>query len=149
MNALLLLGRALFSAIFVTSGPKHFGGQMISYAANQGVPLPGVLVPLSGLLALLGGLMVLVGWRARAGAWLLILFLVPVSFMMHGYWNLADPMEAMQQQIHFWKNMAMLGGALAFAYFGAGPYSLDYRRTAERAARVPLPERRREPVAQH
>ncbi len=144
MNLLLLFGRALFSAIFITSGLKHFSSQMIGYAASHGVPFPSVLVPLSGLISFAGGLMLFLGWRARMGAWLLILFLLPVTFTMHRYWDLSDPMLAMQQQAHFWKNMAMVGGAIAYAYFGAGPIGIDGRRAARKIARVPLVERRRE-----
>ena len=132
MNALLLIGRACFSAIFLMSGPNHFGADMIGYAASHGVPAAGLLVPLSGVIATAGGLCLLLGWRARFGAWLLILFLLPVTFTMHRYWGLADPAAAMMQQAHFWKNISMLGGAIAFAYFGAGPYSLDSRRMMRR-----------------
>jgi hypothetical protein len=35
------------------------------------------------------------------------------------------------------KNVAMLGGALLIAYFGAGPISLDSRRTASPAPAAP------------
>jgi putative oxidoreductase len=45
--------------------------QGIAFGAQQGVPLPQVLVPLAGLLSLAGGLSVLLGYRAKLGAWLL------------------------------------------------------------------------------
>jgi putative oxidoreductase len=105
----------------------HFSPQVIGYAAQQGVPLAGLLVPLSGLIALVGGLSILFGYRARIGAWLLVLFLVPVTLMMHRFWDVADPMMAQIEQSMFMKNLSMLGGALLIAYFGAGPFSLDAR----------------------
>ena len=85
MKIVVLIGRILFAAIFLMSAPKHFTGGAIQYAASQGVPLASVLVPISGVLALLGGLSLLLGFRARWGAWLLVLFLVPVTFTMHRF----------------------------------------------------------------
>jgi putative oxidoreductase len=124
MKFVVVLGRLLFVAIFLMSGPKHFLKGTIGYAAAQGVPLASVAVPISGALAILGALSILLGFRAKWGAWLLVLFLVPVTLMMHNFWA-AKP-EAMQmQQINFMKNMSMLGGALLIAYFGSGPLSLD------------------------
>src|SRR5262249_54915944 len=125
MSYIVPLGRALFSVIFIMASFGHFSQQTISYAAAQGVPMPDVLVPLSGVISLLGGLSVLLGYHARLGAWLLVLFLVPVTIQMHNFWAETDGMKAQMQQIMFMKNVAMLGGALLIAYFGAGPLSLD------------------------
>jgi putative oxidoreductase len=123
-----LTGRILFSAIFVVSGFFHFSPQEIAYAANSGVPAPGFLVPASGILAMAGGLSILFGYRARIGAWLLVLFLVPVTLMLHNFWAVKDPMMAQVQMAMFMKNVSMIGGALLISQFGAGPLSLDGRR---------------------
>lgn len=125
MNYLVLLGRIFFAAIFLMAGPKHFSAQTIAFAAGRGVPLASIAVPLSGLLAIAGGLSIVLGYKARIGAWLLVLFLVPVTLMMHNFWGIADPMAAQMQQVMFMKNLSMLGGALLIAHFGAGPLSLD------------------------
>jgi len=125
MSYMVLLGRILFSLIFVKSSFANFSAGTISYAAAQGVPLASIAVPVSGVLALLGGLSVAFGYKARYGAWLLVLFLVPVTIMMHRFWAVPDAQEAMNQQIHFLKNLSMLGGALLIAHFGSGPLSLD------------------------
>jgi putative oxidoreductase len=53
---------------------------------------------------------------------------VPVTFMMHKFWTVQDPMMAQIQMIMFMKNISMLGGALLISQFGAGPFSLDARR---------------------
>jgi len=112
--------------IFLKSAPNHFTPAYAAAAAQHGVPMASILVPLSGVLALLGGLSVLLGYRARIGAWMLVLFLVPVTLMMHNFWA-APPQMAQMQQGMFLKNLAMLGGALMMTYFGAGPVSLDAR----------------------
>ncbi len=123
-----LAGRILFSAIFIMSAFGHFSKGTIGYAAAQGVPLASIAVPLSGIIALLGGLSVALGYKARWGAWLLVLFLLPVTLLMHNFWTVKDPMMAQMQQIMFMKNVSMLGGALLISHFGAGPLSLDARR---------------------
>ena len=123
-----LLGRFLYVLIFLMAAPNHFSSQTISYAASQGVPLASIAVPLSGVIALTGGLSILLGYRAKIGAWLLVLFLAGVTPMLHNFWTVADPMMRQMQMIMFMKNLSMLGGALFITQFGAGPWSLDARR---------------------
>ena len=127
------LGRVLFAAIFIVSGLTHFSPAVIGYAASQGVPLASLLVPISGLIALAGGLSILLGYHARIGALLLVLFLIPVTLSLHAFWTVTDPMMAQVQMAMFMKNVSMLGGALLIAYFGAGPVSLDARRSGRNA----------------
>jgi len=136
MRYLVLAGRLLYSAMFITGSPGHFTQQYVGYAAQQGVPAAGLLVPLSGLFALVGGLSVLLGYRAKIGAWLLVVFLVPVTLAMHNFWAVHDPMAAQIQLAMFMKNLSMLGAALLISYFGAGPLSFDARlaRDFDRAA---------------
>ena len=122
-----LLGRFLFALIFLMSAPMHFSGQIIAYAASQGVPLASIAVPLSGVIALAGGLSILLGYRAKIGAWLIALFLAAVTPMMHNFWTVTDPMMHQMQFIMFMKNLSMLGSALFISQTGAGPWSLDAR----------------------
>lgn len=128
MRETLLVGRVLFSLIFIYAGFGHFAPATIEFAASQGVPFAGLLVPASGLLAIVGGFSILVGYRAKVGAWALVAFLVPVTLTMHAFWMATDPAVYQLQQIMFLKNLSMLGGALTFAYFGAGAYSFDASR---------------------
>jgi putative oxidoreductase len=128
MGPIVLLGRFLFVLIFLLSGPRHFLTATIGYAASQGVPMASIIVPISGILAIAGGLSILLGFRARLGAWLIVLFLVGVTPMMHNFWKVTDPMMYQMQFIMFMKNMSMLGGALIISQLGSGPWSLDSRR---------------------
>jgi putative oxidoreductase len=127
------IGRVLFATIFLMAGLNHFSAATIGYAAEQGLPAAGVLVPLSGVIAMLGGLSIALGYRARLGAWLLVLFLVPVTLKMHAFWAVQDPAMAQMQQVMFMKNVSMLGAALVLTRAGAGSFSLDARREAGRA----------------
>ena len=126
-GAVVVLGRFLFALIFLMAGANHFNKQTIGYAASQGVPLASIAVPLSGVLAIAGGLSILLGYRAKLGAWLIVLFLVPVTLMMHKFLGVQDAMMAQIQMVMFMKNVSMLGGALLISQFGAGPLSLDAR----------------------
>ena len=130
MRYIVPAGRLLYSAIFFTTF-SHFSAPYIAYAAQQGVPTAGLLVPLSGVIAIVGGLSVLLGYRAKIGAWLLVLFLVPVTLMIHNFWTVQDPTMRGMQIAMFMKNVSMVGGALLISQFGAGPFSLDARRAKE------------------
>jgi len=124
-NLVGLFGRQLFSIIFILSSASHFKPPTVEYAAHHGVPLADVLVPLSGIIALIGGLSVLVGYRTRLGAWLLTLFLIPVTLVMHNFWAAPDAGAFQAERALFLRNVALLGGALLIGYFGGGPLSLD------------------------
>ncbi|MBS1724339.1 MAG: DoxX family protein [Armatimonadetes bacterium] len=125
MQFQLLIGRLLYATIFLSAGIGHFSPQTIGYAASQGVPLANIAVPLSGVLAILGGLSVALGFKVKWGVAALVLFLVPVTFMMHAFWTVKDPMAAQMQYVNFIKNLALIGGALFLAGSGAGELSVD------------------------
>ena len=127
MRYLVPVGRVLYSAIFLMTILGHFSAGYVGYAAQQGVPAAGLLVPLSGIIAIAGGLSIALGFKARIGAWLIVIFLVPVSLAMHNFWAVSDPMMRGIQMAMFMKNVSMLGAALLIAYFGSGPLSLDAR----------------------
>ena len=131
---LVPLGRVAFAWAHVWFAPLNFTPQGVMWAAAQGVPLPGLLVPLAGLISLAGGLSIMLGYRARLGAWLLVLFLVPVTIVMHNFWAVKDPMMAQMQQGFFVANLSRIGAALLIAHFGAGPLSLDARVLSSRGA---------------
>ena len=125
MKYLILLARIFFSIIFILAGFGHFSSASIGYAASSGVPLASVFVPLSGVIALLCGLSIILGYKVKWTAWLLVIFLVPVTFTMHQFWAVSDPMMAAVQQAMFFKNISMIGAAILISYFGTGPLSVD------------------------
>jgi putative oxidoreductase len=125
MRGIVPVGRALFALLFITSIFGHLSDAGIAHAAAHGVPVANILVPLAGVVALAGGVMVMLGYRARFGAFLLVLFLVPVTLIMHRFWGLPDPRLAQLQQVMFLKNLSLVGAAMMIMYWGSGPYSLD------------------------
>lgn len=123
----VLLGRFLFSLIFLLAAPINFSGKTIAFAASQGVPLASIAVPLSGIIALAGALSILLGYCARIGVWLIVLFLAVVTPALHNFWAVTDPTMHQMQFVMFLKNLSMMGGALFISQTGSGPWSLDAR----------------------
>src|SRR3989344_435819 len=129
MDILFLLGRLLYGGFFLMSGANHFIKfyNLRSYALTKKVPMPGVAVAISGLLILFGGLGILLGVYPEIALIMIILFLAPVSLVMHNFWSFKDPEMASQRmsdQTNFMKNMALLGAALMFLMIENWPLSL-------------------------
>ena len=129
----ILLGRMFYSFIFIFASLQHFTKPLMDYAASHGVPMVGFLVPFSGVIAFLGGLSILLGYKGRWGAFLLVVFLVPVTLVMHNFWAVSDPASRQIQTIMFMKNLSMLGAALIILSFGTGALSLDKAGNGKRS----------------
>jgi len=129
MNAsLALFGRVGLSLIFIISG----WGKIAAYAGTQqymeSAGLPGALLPLVIALELGGGLAILSGVFTRWVALALAAFSLASAALFHA--NLGDAAQA----INFWKNVAMTGGFLMLAAYGAGALSLDHLWNKRRSA---------------
>lgn len=112
VETLEIIGRVLFSLIFLASGFGHFKAvdAMAGYAKSKGVPAAKLSVQVSGLLLLVGGVLTIIG--NAIGALLLVIFLVPTAFLMHAFWKETDAMAKMTEQTAFLKDIALAGGAL-------------------------------------
>ena len=110
----LLIGRILYGGFFVMSGYNHFKnvGMLAGYAGSKGVPSPKLAVLASGALIIAGGLGVMTGRFIIYSLWAIIIFLIPVTFMMHQFWKVSDPNMKMMETVNFKKNLALLGAAL-------------------------------------
>ena len=134
MRTLFVLGRAVFGGFFAYSGINHLqhAEHMGHYAATKGVPAPEQAVPATGALLLAGGLSVMTGFQPRRGLAAIISFLVPVTFQMHRFWEEADAQKRQNEMIHFMKNMALVGAALALTQIKEPwPASIDAARAAD------------------
>lgn len=89
MDIIVLIGRILFVFLFLYSSLGHLTAtdQLAGYAASKGVPASRPAVLISGLLLLVGGIFVLFGIWADLGALLLVIFLLPTAYLMHGFWR--------------------------------------------------------------
>jgi uncharacterized membrane protein YphA (DoxX/SURF4 family) len=123
---LFLIGRVLYGGFFVLGGLNHFQhlNMMAGFTASKGVPAAKPLVLASGLLILVGGLLVIAGWHIGIGLACIVLFLGPVTFLMHNYWVEEDVMQRINQRVNFQKNIALLGAALMMLMI-ARPWALS------------------------
>jgi putative oxidoreductase len=122
-----LLGRILISAIFLFEAVDSimFADKTKMTMAEYGITWkPDLLLYLSITALVIGGIMVLIGYRIRLGVWLLLLYWLPITFIVYSFWN--DPPET--QRLHailFMKNIAVAGGLLMIASHGGGKYSVQ------------------------
>ncbi len=122
-----LIGRFLISLIFFFEVYDTIGfwqstkDTMSAYNIDWNQDL--LLIVMMTVL-ILGSLMVLIGYYANVGAFLLLLYLVPFTFIVFSFWN--DPIEFRRvNSLQFTRNLAICGGLLILiANGGAGRYSI-------------------------
>ena len=127
------LGRLLLALIFILSavGKLNDWQGTAKMMADRGLPAVDVLLSTAVGLELVGGLLVVLGLYARWGAIALLMFIVPVTLIMHNFWAAAEA-ERMMQFIGFMKNVSIIGGLLLVLSLGAGPWSIDAIRLRPR-----------------
>ncbi len=116
MEIAFLIGRIILGIYYLFNASNHFTqlNMMSGYASSKGVPVPKVAVIVSGLLLLVGGLSILTGFQPVIGVIALVIFFLPVTFMMHNFWAETDQMTKMMQMTQFVKNMGLMSSALMF-----------------------------------
>jgi len=129
-NPLVVIGRVLLALMFIMAGFSKLGdiSGTAGYIASGGLPMASVLAVVVGLLELLGGIAIAIGLQARGAALALGLFTLAASLLFHQFWAVA-PEQAFVQQLMFMKNLSVAGGLFIVAALGAGPLSVDARRT--------------------
>jgi putative oxidoreductase len=125
-NAFVLIGRLLMAWLFVPAGFGKIAGfaGVAGYIASKGVPLPEVCAAIAIAAELGLGLLLLVGWQTRWAALGLAVFVAVITPIFHNFWAMPEAQQMMQKQA-FDKNLAVVGGLLVIAAFGAGRFSLD------------------------
>lgn len=141
------MARALLGGLFIAAG-----GQALLKPARHAVqaePLTDAVAPLlekvdprlpteaetlvriTGAVQLTAGLLLATGVAPRPAAAVLAGTLVPATFVGHPFWQIKNPTIRKYEQMHFAKNLGLLGGLLLAAADTAGSPSLRWR--AERA----------------
>jgi uncharacterized membrane protein YphA (DoxX/SURF4 family) len=102
-----LIGRILFSMLFIGSGLNHLlkAKEMASYAQSKGVPAAKVVTVVSGLMIVVGGVLVLLGWHRFIGAGLIGIFVLGTAVFM--------------------KDLGLLGAALFFAFYAGTSWPMS------------------------
>jgi putative oxidoreductase len=120
-DQILLVGRVFYSSLFILYGYfklTGFTGTM-TYMAKQGLYPTWIFAALAVVIELGGGLLMLVGYQTKLVALSLAIYVFVAALIAHSHLSDAT------QLVNFMKNMAIVGGSLAFVVSGAGRTSLD------------------------
>ena len=110
------LGHLLLAAIFISGGADTFlhPQPRASKVAKAGIPEeqaePAAI--LNGAAMVLGGTALALNIAPKLAATVLAATLIPTTFVGHPFWQETNPANRANQQIHFLKNVAALGGLL-------------------------------------
>jgi putative oxidoreductase len=131
-NALNLIGRLMFVALFLPAGLSKLSGfeGTVGYIDSVGLPLPAVAAAAALALEILGSLALLIGFQTRFVSAVLAIFTLVATIFFHAFWAVA-PEQAFVQQLLFFKNIGVIGGLLVLAASGAGAWSLDAKKRAD------------------
>ena len=127
-NEVILLARILLMLLFVISGwgkLTHFGGT-VDYMTSLGAPVPMVAAAIAVVMEFFVAILLIIGFYTRPLAALMAVFVLGTALIGHPFWGMVNP-ERMANMIHFFKNMAIIGGLLMLAVTGPGRYSVDGR----------------------
>ena len=106
-----------YDALFYYQDTKE---RMASYGLTW---QPNLLLTGAIIILILGGTLILIGYRSSFGAILLLLYWIPLTLVVHSFWN--DPEDIRRiQSILFMKNVAITGGLLMVFVNGSGRFSV-------------------------
>ena len=114
MEIIEIVGKVLFSLLFIGSGINHFKNtsSMSKYAMSKGLLFADLNVYLSGVLLVVAPI-ALIFWVFETAALLsLAVFLLLTAFIFHPYWKETDVMAKMNEQIAFNKEVSLVGAIL-------------------------------------
>lgn len=128
-DPLALAGRLLMAVLFLPAGIGKLTGfaGTVGYISSVGLPMPQLAAVVALLVEIVGGAALVVGFGTRIAAVVLAVFTLVASVFFHAFWAVpAD--QQMIAQLLFYKNIAVIGGLLTIAAWGAGAWSVDARR---------------------
>lgn len=120
----LLIGRVFYSSLFLLYGYLKLTGytDTVEDINAAGLPAAGIFATVAIIIEFGGGLLMLLGYQTR-----LVALGLAFSVLVAGLIRFTHSQDALQLTL-FMKNMAIVGGSLAFFVSGAGAYSLDGRK---------------------
>jgi putative oxidoreductase len=130
LNCLLnFIARVLIAAIFLFGAAGKFFNyeHMGAYMQTKGLTNIPVLLYIAAFVELFAGIALIIGYRTKLAAFVLFLFLIPVTYIMHDFWNLQGQ-EQMQNLVHFFCNLAIAGGLLLIMSSNSGKNSSESNR---------------------
>ena len=129
---LSILGRIMLAMIFLMSAVGNKIPQfstVVAYMQSEGVPMASLMLVGAIVFLIVGSISLIAGFKAKIGASLLLVFLMLATYFFHDFWTFEDAKEAQQQMIQFMKNLGLMGAMVLIIANGAGPGSVDNRKT--------------------
>ena len=128
-DPLALAGRLLMALLFLPAGIGKLTGFAVTvgYISSVGLPMPQLGAVVALVVEIVGGLALIAGFGTRLAAIVLAAFTLVASFFFHAYWAVPADQQLIPQLL-FYKNIAVVGGLLTIAAWGAGAWSVDARR---------------------
>jgi putative oxidoreductase len=126
---ILLVGRILFVALFVSAARGHIQNHA-RYVEGSGkkLPFPVLAGWPAGVWLLVAAVSIVVGIWADLGSLMIAAFLIPAAVLFHPFWSQTDPGARRTHEAGFYRDVSLLGAALAlFALFAASghvPFAL-------------------------
>lgn len=115
------LGRLFLGLLFILAGLNKIAAPdaMQAYIASAGLPLPFLAYIVAIIVEVGGGILILVGYQTRFVALAMAAFSIVTALAFHTKFG------DQAQLTNFFKNIAIAGGFLQVAAFGAGHLSVD------------------------
>ena len=126
-DELFLLGRIVFSLVFLLYGVRHLTQTEGSagYAAYKKVPSPRMMVLFTGVAMIAGGLAIVLGIWMDLAALGIAIFVLAAGFFMHRFWEETDDQTRQIEMAQFMKNVSIAGAALILvAVSEHAPYTI-------------------------
>jgi putative oxidoreductase len=112
-----VVGRGTIAIVIALLALRYqIGGIGMMYAESYRVPFPKLVAPFCGFVLVVAAAMMGVGAWADLGALSVVAVLLPFTCLMHPFWKEHDPLARKGQQVHFAKNLGLVGGALIVFY---------------------------------
>lgn len=135
------LARPLLASTFIAGGADALRnpGPRVELVRNAGLSSPEQLVRINAAADLVGGLLLATNRLPRLSSLVLAGSLIPTTYVGHPFWAEKDKAVRKQQQLHFLKNLGMLGGLLISVADTGGRESLPHATArVSRSARKKL-----------
>jgi putative oxidoreductase len=120
-GVILLIGRVLFVALFVSAARGHIKNHP-RYVEGSGKKLPFPILAgwPAGVFLMIASVSIVAGIWADIGSLMIAAFLIPAAVLFHPFWSQTDPVARRTHEASFYRDMSLLGAALAlFALFAA------------------------------
>ena len=114
MEILELIGKMLFSTIFIVSGIDHFKNfdGLAGYARAKKLLFADLNVMISGVVLLVAPVFFVLGFLETLALASLAVFLLLTSFIFHPYWEEEDALARLQEKGAFNRNISLFGAII-------------------------------------